>query len=331
MKIKKSIFILLVGLFLINITCAQTSLSNRVEFSLKFYPDTKKINFNPNYYLLYSFKEGNINAYLDIRDTGFRGAYLSVSNVLGLLDFYLAKYYISVDGTKALFDPLLYNRLNLNGVQLTLKKPIKMVLSYVTSLIESDVDFSTGRLVLKLDTQDLTSKFLGLNLYALYDKNMQMLVDTFVVGAEIKPLPFVTLFGEYGNNSRKWAVGGSVKLTQNIALSGYYRGDGGYNIEAQVSDLIPKLSISGAYYNAPDSPNYMYLRVNLPPFAFGTVDGLYGSYTSIGTKEVWYLRLSSKFGKISNTLRVYKNWSFGANWFDTTVPFTCEEIVSVSF
>lgn len=327
---KKGIFIIIIFL-LINTVFAQTSLSNRVEFSLKFYPDTKKINFNPNYYLLYSFKEGNINAYLDLRDTGFRGAYLSISDIFGILDFYLAKYYISVDGTKALFDPLLYNRLNLNGVQLTLKKPLRLVVSYIPSIIESDVDFNTGRLIAKLDTENLTSKFLGLNLYALYDKNMQMLVDTFVVGAEAKPLPFVTLFGEYGNNSRKWALGGSIKVTQNVILSGYYRGDGGYNIEAQISDLIPKLSLYGAYYNAPDSPNYMYLRVSLPPFALGTIDGLYGSYTSIGTKDVWYLRLSSKFGKISNTLRIYKNWSFGANWFDTTVPLTCEEIVSISF
>ncbi|MCS7202047.1 MAG: hypothetical protein NZ841_04660 [Dictyoglomus sp.] len=328
---KKFSLLFLIIIFLFNVVHAQTTLSNRVEFSFKFYPDSKKINFNPNYFLFYSFKEGNVTAYLDLRDTGFRGGYLSISNILGILDFYLAKYYISVEGTKALFDSMLYNRLNLNGIQLTLKKPFRLVLSYIPSLIESDVDFNTGRLIMKLDTQELTSKFLGSNLYALYDFNMQMLVNTFVVGAEFKPTSFVTLFGEYGNNSRQWAIGGSLKPLHNFILTGFYRGDGGYNIEAQITDLIPKLSIYGAYYSAPDSPNYMYIRISLPPFNFGTIDGLYGLYTSIGTKDVWYLRLSSRWGKLSNTLRIYKNWNFGAGWFDTTIPFTVEDIVNVTF
>lgn len=328
----KKVLTLITIILLIAIpTYAQVTLSNKVEFSIKYYPDSKKINFNPNYYLYYSFSEKNITAFLDLRDTGFKGGYLSISDIFGLLDVYLAKYYISVDGTKALFDSLLYNRLSLNGIQITLKKPVKAVLSYIPSLIESDVNFDYGRLTAKVDTENLTSKFLGLNLYALYDMNMQMLVNTFVLGGEIKPLPFVSLFAEYGNNSRQWAVGATLKPIQNVSFSGYYRGDGGFDIEVGINDIIPKLSIYGAYYNAPDSPNYMYVKVTLPPFDFGTIDGLYGLYTSLGTKDAWYLRLSSKWGKISNTFRVYKNWSFGASWFDTTVPFTLEETVSVSF
>ncbi|ACK41736.1 MAG: hypothetical protein ACPLVD_05365 [Dictyoglomus turgidum] len=326
----KKIVYLFILLLIIVPVYAQTSISTKVEFSMKYYPDSQKINFNPNYYLYCNFKDLNISAFIDMRDSGFKGGYLSLTNIGNILDIYFAKYYISVEGTKALWDSLLYNRLNLNGIQITLKTPVKLTLTYLPSLIESDVAFNTGRLVLKAQT-DVLSKFLGLNLYGLYDMNMQMTVNTFLVGAEVKPLSFLSLFFEYGNNSRNWAVGGTIKPVNNITLSGYYRGDGGYNVEASISDIIPKLSLYGAYYSAPDSPNYVYGRIVLPPLPFGNIDALFGQYTSLSTSYVWYVRLSSSWGKVSNTLRFYKGWSFGAGWFDTTIPTTLEEVVSVSF
>lgn len=326
----RKIFYFLILLFLIVPVYAQSSISTKVEFSTKYYPDSQKINFNPNYYLYYSFKDQNISVFLDLRDSGFKGGYLSLTNIGNVLDVYLAKYYISVEGTKALWDSLLYNRLNLNGVQITLRTPIKFTLTYIPSLIESDVALDTGRLVLKAQT-DMLSKFLGLKLYGLYDMNMQMTVNTFVVGAEVNPLPFLSLFFEYGNNSREWAVGGTIKPMDKVTLSGYYRGDGGYSFEASIVDIIPKLSLYGAYYSAPDSPNYIYGRIALPPLSFGNIDALFGQYISLGTSYIWYARLNSTWGKVSNTLRFYKGWNFGAGWFDTTVPTTLEDTVSVSF
>jgi hypothetical protein len=327
----RKIVFLIILLMLVVPAFAQVSISNKVEFSTKYYPDSKKVNFNPNYYLQFSYKESNINAYLDIRDGGWR-SYLSISNVLGALNLYFTKYYLNVDGTKALFDSLLYSRLGgINGVQVSLNKPVKFTVTYIPRQIESDVDFNLGRLTLKVETSPISANVMGLNIYGLYDKDMLNMIDTYVVGAEISPLSLLNLFFEYGNNSRQWAVGGSLKPMQNITLSGYYRGDGGYKLEFNIGDIVPKLALNGVYFVAPDSANYMYLLLVLPPQKIGNIDALYGRYTSFRDYDVFYFRLTSTMGKISNTLRIYRNWSFGAGWFDTTVPLSFEDVVTLSF
>lgn len=317
---------LLVLLLLIVPSFAETALSTKAEFSLKFYPDSKKLNFNPNYYLYFNYKTDNVSAYLDIRDSGWKGGYLTLNDLAGVMDLTLAKYYLTVNGTKALFDTLWYNRNNINGIQLTLNTPIKVTTSYLFRNIESDVAYDTGRLITKAEAN--ISKF---SVWGLYDMDLLSKVNTYVVGAEVKPFSLLSAFFEYGNNSRSWAVGGSLNPIKNLNLAGYYRGDGGYNLEVTLNNLIPGTNLYGAYFYGPDAATYMYGKVTLPPLSFGNIDALYGYYTTHTTYDVWYVRLSSKFGLASNTLRIYKGWSFGSSWFDPTVLFTCEDTVSVSF
>uniref|UniRef100_A0A7C3MJR5 Uncharacterized protein n=1 Tax=Dictyoglomus thermophilum TaxID=14 RepID=A0A7C3MJR5_DICTH len=327
----RKIIFLIILLMLLGPAFAQVNIYNKVEFSTKYYPDSKKLNFNPNYSLQFSYKETNIDAYLDIRDGGWR-SYLNISNLLGALNVYFTKYYLNIEGTRALFDSLLYSRLGgINGVKVSLNKPIKFTATYIPRQIESDVDFNLGRLTLKIETSPISAKLMGLNIYGLYDKDMLNMVETYVVGAEVSPLSLLNLFFEYGNNSRQWAIGGSLKPIPNLTLSGYYRGDGGYKLEFDLKDIVPKMTLNGAYFLAPDSANYMYLSLALPPQNFGNIDTLYGRYTSFRDYDVFYFRLSYTMGKISNTLRIYKNWNFGYGWFDTTVPLTFEDVVSLSF
>jgi len=321
---KKLFYILIILIFSIAPAFADSSFSTKVEFSLKFYPENLKVNFNPNYYIYYLYSENNISAYLDIRDSGWKGGYLKISNIRNILNITLAKYYLDVYGSKALLETLWYNRNNLNGIQIVLNIPLKVTATYLFRNIESDVSYNTGRFRIKGE-----GNISFLNFWGLYDMDLLQDINTYVLGAEIAPFSFLSIFFEYGNTQAQWSFGGTLKLLDKISLSGYYKGDKNYYIEANLKNLIPNINLYGVY----NSNNYMYIQgiISSLPLGLGSFDALYGYYTTYKTFDIWYGRLSSKFGKVSNTFRIYKGWSFGTSWFDTSVPITFENIISLSF